>query len=111
MTCGQAGRIVDALGLASVGLQFDLWHAARIHGDADAVWRRHKTRINHVQISGFPNRNEPGGGGFDLTGLCTELDDTGYSGWVAAEYRPTRATVHGLAWLSALKSRSRLVGV
>ena len=106
----QAGRIVDDLGLPAVGLQFDLWHAARIHGDADAVWRRHKGRINHVQISGFPNRNEPGGGGFDLTGLCAELDDSGYPGWVSAEYRPARATVHGLAWLTALKARSRLIG-
>ncbi len=107
----QAGRIVDDLGLPQVGIQFDLWHAARIHGDAAAVWAKHSARVNHVQIAGFPSRNEPGGGGFDLTGLCSALDETGYSGWVAAEYRPTRATVHGLAWLGALKARSRLIGV
>ena len=106
----QAGRILDDLGLPSVGLQFDLWHAARIHGDANAVWKRHRARINHIQIAGFPSRAEPGGGGFDLTALCAELDDTGYTGWVAAEYRPARATVHGLAWLSALKSRARPIG-
>ena len=106
----QAARIVDDLGLARLGIQFDLWHAARIHGDADAVWARHKSRVNHIQIAGFPSRNEPGGGGFDLTGLCTELDETGWSGWVAAEYLPVRATVHGLMWLNALKSRARLIG-
>ena len=107
----QAGRILDDLALPNVGLQFDLWHAARIHGDANAVWARHKHRVNHVQIAGFPGRNEPGGGGFDLTGLCAELDESGYDGWVAAEYRPARATVHGLAWLQALKARSRMIGV
>jgi hydroxypyruvate isomerase len=107
----QAGRIIDDLGLPAVGIQFDLWHAARIHGDPDAVWQRHKARVNHIQIAGFPSRNEPGGGGFDLTGLCSELDESGYDGWVAAEYRPARATVHGLAWLGALKARSRLIGV
>lgn len=106
----QAGRIIDDLALANVGIQFDLWHAARIHGDAGAVWRRHSKRVNHIQIAGFPSRNEPGGGGFDLTGLCSELDQNGYTGWVAAEYRPARATVHGLGWLSALKARSRLIG-
>ena len=63
-----------------------------------------------MQIAGFPGRNEPGGGGFDLTGLCSELDAAGYDGWIAAEYRPARATVHGLAWLQALKARSRLIG-
>ena len=106
----QAGRILDDLGLPQIGLQFDLWHAARIHGDAQAVWMRHQPRINHIQIAGFPTRAEPGGGGFDLTGLCSALDASDYDGWIAAEYRPARATVHGLAWLGALKARSRLIG-
>ncbi len=107
----QAGRILDDLGLPQIGLQFDLWHAARIHGDADAVWQRHMDRVSHIQIAGFPTRAEPGGGGFDLTRLCGDLDEASYDGWVAAEYRPARATVHGLAWLGALKARSRLIGV
>lgn len=106
----QAARIVDDLALPNLGIQFDLWHAARIHGDADAVWARHKTRVNHIQIAGFPSRNEPGGGGFDLTGLCAELDRTDYPGWISAEYLPARATVHGLMWLAALKGRARLIG-
>ena len=106
----QAGRLVDDLGLANLGLQFDLWHAARIHGDPNAVWDRHRSRINHIQIAGFPARSEPGGGGFDIPGLCSELDQAGYDGWVSAEYRPARATVHGLGWLQALKARARLIG-
>ncbi|MEY4697653.1 MAG: hypothetical protein RIT14_2081 [Pseudomonadota bacterium] len=106
----QAARIIDDLALPGLGIQFDLWHAARIHGDADAVWARHKARVNHIQIAGFPGRNEPGGGGFDLTGLCAELDETGFDGWVAAEYMPARATVHGLMWLAALKGRARPLG-
>lgn len=106
----QAGRILDDLALPSVGLQFDLWHAARIHGDAHAVWQRHQAHVNHIQIAGFPTRAEPGGGGFDLTALCSEVDGAGYEGWIAAEYRPSRATVHGLAWLGALKARTRPIG-
>ena len=106
----QAARIIDDLGLPRVGLQFDLWHAARIHGNAEAVWHRHRDHIAHVQIAGFPARNEPGGGGFDLTALCAELDAAGYDGWISAEYRPARATVHGLGWLQALKARSQPIG-
>ena len=106
----QAARILDDLGLAQVGLQFDLWHAARIHGDPWAVWEQHKAHVNHIQIAGFPSRAEPGGGGFDLTALFRDLDATGYQGWVAAEYRPARATVHGLAWLQTLKAHSRMIG-
>lgn len=107
----QAGRLLDDLALPRLGMQFDLWHAARIHGDATAVWARHAGRVNHVQIAGFPTRAEPGGGGFDIPGLCAALDACGYDGWVAAEYRPARATVHGLGWLQALKARARLIGV
>lgn len=106
----QAARILDDVDAPNLGLQFDLWHAARIHGDASAVWRRHRARVTHVQIAGFPNRAEPGGGGFDLTALCAELDEAGYPGWVAGEYIPARATVHGLGWLMALKGRTRLIG-
>lgn len=106
----QAGRILDDLGLLNIGIQFDLWHAARIHGDPAAVWAQHKMNVNHIQIAGFPSRNEPGGGGFDLPGLCADLDQMNFAGWIAAEYRPARATVHGLSWLNVLKSRSRLIG-
>lgn len=107
----QAARILSDLGSERIGLQFDLWHAMRIHGDAWQVWQAHKGRIAHVQIAGFPGRAEPGGGGFDLTALFRELDAMGYPGWVGAEYRPARATVHGLAWLNALKARERLIGL
>ena len=106
----QAARILEDLGQPAIGLQFDLWHAARIHGQATAVWAAHRARVSHVQIAGFPSRNEPGGGGFDLPALCAELDATAGDIWIAAEYRPARATVHGLMWLQALKGRSRLMG-
>ena len=106
----QAAAILDDLGQPNVGLQFDLWHAARIHGNAMGVWLRHRAQVHHIQIAGFPNRAEPGGGGFDLTTLCAELDEAGYDGWVAGEYLPARATVHGLGWLSALKARAQAIG-
>jgi len=105
----QAARIVEDLGLPQLGLQFDLWHAARLHGDASAVWARHAPRISHVQIAGFPARNEPGGGGFDLIAFCAALD-AGYDGWVAAEYRPRTETEGGLDWLAALKAPGALIG-
>lgn len=46
----QAARLLDDLALPNVGLQFDVWHAAKLHGDAAQVWKRHAGHINHVQI-------------------------------------------------------------
>ncbi|MFE3837339.1 hydroxypyruvate isomerase family protein [Pseudogemmobacter sonorensis] len=105
----QAARILDDLGAPRLGLQFDLWHAARLHGDADAVWRTHRHRVNHVQIAGFPARHEPGGGGFSLPALCDAVDGM-ENVWIGAEYRPAKGTAQGLFWLNALKSRGGLIG-
>lgn len=105
----QAARIIDDLANPRIGLQFDLWHAARLHGDAGLVWRDHQHRVNHVQIAGFPARNEPGGGGFSLPDLCDSvalMDRV----WIGAEYRPAKGTSQGLFWLTALKSREALIG-
>ncbi len=105
----QAARILDDLGNPRIGLQFDLWHAARLHGDPALVWEDHATRTAHVQIAGFPSRHEPGGGGFSLPALCDAVD--GMEGvWIAAEYRPARGTAQGLGWLQALKSRGAPIG-
>lgn len=98
----QAARILDDLSLPNLGLQFDLWHAAQLHGDAAWVWERHGHRATHIQIAGFPDRNEPGGGGFDLRGFLNALSGS-YDGYVAAEYRPKARTSEGLGWLFALK--------
>jgi hydroxypyruvate isomerase len=106
----QAARILDDLGHPRVGLQFDLWHAARLHGDGAQVWADHRARINHVQIAGFPARNEPGGGGFSLPALCDDIDAASPEVWIAAEYRPARGTAQGLGWLAALKSRGQAIG-
>jgi hydroxypyruvate isomerase len=106
----QAARILDDLNSPRIGLQFDLWHAARLHGDAALVWAGHSHRINHVQIAGFPARNEPGGGGFSLPDLCDAIDADHRETWISAEYRPARGTSQGLGWLTALKGRSTPIG-
>lgn len=105
----QAARILADLNHPKIGLQFDLWHAARLHGDASAVWKAHQSRINHVQVAGFPNRNEPGGGGFSLPELCDAVDQMEQV-WISGEYRPARGTAQGLFWLTALKSRCQPIG-
>jgi len=105
----QAARIVTDIGCDRIGLQFDLWHAARLHGDPSAVWNRYRNQISHVQIAGFPARNEPGGGGFSLPALCDAVDGM-ENVWIAAEYRPARGTAQGLGWLAALKGRSQPMG-
>ena len=93
----QAARLLDLLDRPNLGLQFDLWHAARIHGDAAAVWSTHGHRVRHLQISGGSARTEPEPADLAL------LRQIRFDGWIAAEYRPAATTVEGLAWLDALR--------
>ena len=103
----QAARILDDLANPRIGLQFDLWHAARLHGDAGAVWedapppdqpcadrrlsRPERTGRRRL-LAARPVRRR-----------STRLPDV----WIAAEYRPAKGTAQGLGWLTALKSRER----
>ncbi len=44
-----------------------------------------------------------------LPALCDAVDAMA-GVWIAAEYRPSKGTAQGLAWLAALKSRGQPIG-
>lgn len=100
LTCyDQAAGIVAEVGAPNLGLQFDLYHAQMIHGDAMAVWQRHAAMVRHVQVAGYPQRHEPDHGTCDFPGFVDALRRAGFDGWIGAEYQPRVATEAGLAWL------------
>lgn len=93
--------ILDAVGRPNLGLQYDSYHAQVIHGDAARVWEQHKERSVHVQIGAAPDRSEPGKGPVDFPALFKAIDDSGYTGWVSAEYNPTTdRTEDSLHWMT-----------
>lgn len=95
-----AAEVLDAVDRPNVGLQYDAYHAQLIHGDALKVWQAFADRVVHVQIGAAPGRSEPGTGPVDFEELFQAIDDSGYSGWVSAEYTPTtRDTVDSLGWM------------
>jgi hydroxypyruvate isomerase len=82
----QAARILADLDRPGIGLQFDLWHAARLEPDPLAIWHRVQPRVSHVQIAGLASRAEPCAA---ARVFCDRITDAGYGGWISAEYRPT----------------------
>ncbi|MGR3712664.1 MAG: hydroxypyruvate isomerase family protein [Shimia sp.] len=95
-----AAEILDEVAAPNLALQFDTYHAFRIHGDVAACWAKHSDRVGHVQIGGLPARNEPAGGPFDYPAFFKMLDATGYDGAVSAEYFPSgKTTQSGLGWM------------
>ncbi|WP_187428586.1 Hydroxypyruvate isomerase [Roseobacter fucihabitans] len=96
--------ILRDLDAPNVALQFDSFHAQMIHGDAVAVYEKHKSWVRHIQIGDAPGRVTPGNGEVDFTRLFECLKTDGYGGWVSAEYAPGPHTEDSLEWLRALRS-------
>jgi hydroxypyruvate isomerase len=93
-----AAAILDASD-ARVGLQFDVYHAAMLGLDPAQAFTRQLPRIRHVQFADNPHRHEPGTGNLDFTGIFRTIRDSGYDGWVGAEYHPLATTTAGLGWM------------
>lgn len=97
---GLAIEILNAVNRPNVGLQYDAYHAQMIHGDAAAIWGEFGKHVVHVQFGAAPGRTEPGHGPIDFGALFAEIDDSGYTGWVSAEYSPSTArTEDSLGWM------------
>ncbi len=81
------------------GLQFDVYHAAMLGLDPTQAFSRYLPRIHHVQFADQPGRHEPGTGTLDFAAIFRTIRDSGYAGWVGAEYQPSGPTTSGLAWM------------
>ena len=101
---------VHATGARDVGFLCDLFHLANNGDDLDLVLDRYADRIAHVQIADWPGRGEPGTGALDLDRYLASIQDSGYSGYVALEYKPTRPTVDSLDWLPPERRATSISG-
>jgi hydroxypyruvate isomerase len=90
---------VHARGAANVAMLADLYHLATNGDDLDHVIATCADSIGHVQIADAPGRGEPGTGDLDIDRCLRLLEERGYDGWVALEYKPTTTTLESLQWL------------
>ncbi|WP_437880743.1 hydroxypyruvate isomerase family protein [Pseudomonas sp. LRF_L74] len=80
--------------------QLDFYHMARQGLDLAGAIQLLAGRIGHVQFADCPGRGEPGSALLDFATALAALRDSGYGGWLGAEYRPTQKTEETLGWLS-----------
>ncbi|MGG2396721.1 hydroxypyruvate isomerase family protein [Pseudomonas sp. SH1-B] len=87
--------------------QYDLYHMARQELDVAAGVRLLAGRIGHVQFADVPGRGAPGTGALAFAPLLGALRDSGYDGWLGAEYKPGEAgTQASLGWLAQWQQHS-----
>jgi len=82
-----------------VRLQFDVYHAARMGLDPVRAFAANLPHIAHIQFADCPGRHEPGTGSLAFAEIFATIGQSGYSGWVGAEYHPSAETAASLAWL------------
>jgi len=88
---------------AAIGLQFDIYHCHRLHGDVLNWLDALLPVTGHIQIAGVPHRQEPAEPALPLKAILSCLDRAGYPGRVGCEYHPAEGTLAGLGWIEALE--------
>jgi hydroxypyruvate isomerase len=91
-------RIIEAVGVANVKLQYDFFHMQIMQGNHTEILARDLDIIAHIQFSSVPGRHEPQHGELNFPFLFGYLDEIGYDGWVGCEYSPKADSWDGLIW-------------
>lgn len=102
--------LVEEIGAPNLKILMDLFHCQVAEGDLTVKMRKYlgdakTTRVDHVQIAGVPERNEPDTGEVRYERLFELLDELGFTGWVGCEYKPKAGTSEGLGWLRKWRER------
>ena len=92
-------QIIRAADRANVRLQFDVYHTQIMEGDLATKFSELLPMIGHVQIADNPGRHEPGSGEINYPFVLNHIANSGYDGWIGAEYMPAGNTQDGLSWV------------
>lgn len=100
-TASQLAELLAQVQHPNLAMQIDLYHMAREGEDLPALLAQYLPQIGHLQFADAPGRGAPGSGSLNWPALFTQIAQSSYQGWCAAEYRPGGDTVASLGWLAA----------
>jgi hydroxypyruvate isomerase len=84
-------EIVAAVASPRVKLLYDIYHMQIMEGDVIRTIRDHRQHIAHFHTGGVPGRNElDDRQELNWRAVAQAIVDTGFSGYLAHEFRPTR---------------------
>ena len=94
--------IVREVGHPSVTLLYDMYHSVVMGEEPAQALGGSGHLVGHVHLADAPGRHEPGTGRIDWPRQLAALHDSGYSGPIGLEYRPTTGTEASLEYIRAL---------
>ncbi len=84
-------RVINGVGSPRVKLLYDIYHMQIMEGDVIRTIRTNRDAIGHFHTGGVPGRHELDGSQ-ELTygAIARAIADTGFTGFLAHEFEPTR---------------------
>jgi hydroxypyruvate isomerase len=83
--------LVDRVGSPRFKLLYDVYHMQIMEGDVIRTIRDHREHIAHYHVAGVPGRHEiDGTQELHYPAIVRALAETGFAGYVAQEFVPTR---------------------
>ena len=83
--------LVEKVGSPRFKLLYDVYHMQIMEGDVIRTIRDHRERIAHYHVAGVPGRHEiDGTQELHYPAIMRALVETGFTGYVAQEFVPTR---------------------
>ena len=95
--------IIKAVGSPRVKLLYDIYHMQIMEGDVIETIRQNHDYIAHYHTGGVPGRHElDGTQELNWSAVCKAIADTGFQGYIAHEFVPTRDPLTSLREAVAL---------
>ena len=91
-------NLLDKLQRPGLFMQYDIYHAQMMGDKPEEFIARHADKIGHIQFADSPGRGQPGTGRIDFERVFSAIENSAYSGWVGAEYKPVGSTFESFGW-------------
>ena len=89
--------IIEAVGSPRVKLLYDIYHMQIMEGDVIRTIREHASYIGHYHTGGVPGRHEiDDSQELNYHAVARAIADTGFTGFMAHEFVPTREPLRSL---------------
>lgn len=95
-------ELVDRVASPNVRLLYDIYHQQISEGNIIDTIRAHVDQIGHIHFADVPGRHEPGTGEINYRNVFDAIQDSGYDGYVGAEYLPDSETDESIQEVQAL---------
>lgn len=94
----QAQEMLEAVQNPALKMQYDCYHMAMMGEDVFKALKENIHDIGHIQFADCPGRHEPDTAQINFAEIFQWLNQSAYTGYTAAEYRPQAHSNHSFAW-------------